>query len=70
MPHFAIRIQVLHIQFDDVGGLERLAGLERSLDDPTRLQVPNSDPIKSLTLAGFYELVFNNRAWVPINDDL
>jgi len=69
MPHITIGIQILHIQFDDIGSLHRLTGLERTLNDPTSLQIPNPDPVKSLTFTRFYKLIFHDRTRVSINDD-
>src|SRR5690606_35495121 len=57
VPEFAVRVEILHVLVDDVGGLDRVAGLERLVDDAPGLQVADLDPVERLALAGLHELV-------------
>jgi hypothetical protein len=70
MPELAIVIKVLHVGVDHVGRRQTVAGLERSIDGPARLQVPDADAVECLSLARFDEFILDDDAGVPVQDDL
>src|SRR5210317_486106 len=69
MPEFSILIEILHFSFHHVRRLDRLARFERLVDHATGLEVSNLDPIESLPLARFDELVLDNGAGIAVHQN-
>ena len=65
-----IGVKILHLGFDDIGRLDRLARFIGLVDDPPGFQVFYPDPVKSLPLAWLYKLVFDDHTRILIDHDL
>ena len=70
VPEVAVRVQVLHVGVDDVGGLDAVAGLEGALDRAAGLQVAHADAVERLALAGLDHLVLDDRVGIVVEQDL
>src|SRR5215469_13630606 len=70
VPEVPILVEVLHVHVDDVGSLERLAGLEGALDRATGLEIAHLDAVERLALAGLDELVLDDGVRIAIEQDL
>src|SRR5690606_26338176 len=70
MPEVAVGIQVLHVRIDRVGGLHRIAALERALDGAAGLQVAHLHAVEGLALARLDHLVLDDRIGVVVEQDL
>src|SRR5690606_28692915 len=70
VPELAVRVEELHVGFDDVRRRQAVARLEGALDGAPCLQVAEAHAIESLALARLHELVLDDDAGIAVEDDL
>src|SRR5699024_10607594 len=70
VPELAVAVQELQVDFEHVGGFDRVAGLERLFHHAAGLQVADLDAIEGLTLARLHELVVHDREGIAVEHDL
>jgi hypothetical protein len=70
MPHISVGVQILHGKIHHIGSFNGLSGLVCAVYNPAGLKISNPHTTESLALAGLYELIFDDRTRVTVNQDL
>ena len=66
VPEIAVVIEVLHVHIQHIGTFQGLTRLKGFFQYTAGFEIAQLNPIKCLTLARFYKLIFQNRAGIPV----